>query len=375
VSRDFLVFVVDDDPIILEIIQSVLSDVFAVETFTNAKSCLTRIQSTQPSMLLLDVNMPEMDGLALCRHLKDDFETNHIPIVFISASDDIATRLGCYDAGGSDFVHKPFEPVELHRKISITQQRLTEKAAIAEQASFAHHAAMSAMTSVGELGVVLQFLSKSFTCDSPLDLSNAILESLNQYQLQGAIQVRLAKQEISVSHNGLNNPLEVSVLNHVRNSGRIFQFKTRCVFNYGAITLMINNMPIEDADRCGRIRDNVAILAEGAAARLQNIEIDQSNRRRQKGIEEALPQVHNALDKVQTNYRRNCFELTEVMIEYQEMLVKSFVHLGLSQDQENFISNLAHTYMEKMVVNQDQSLAIVGDLEVMASTLEKLTTS
>ncbi|MEY4593291.1 MAG: hypothetical protein RIR18_2186 [Pseudomonadota bacterium] len=374
-SSDFLVFVVDDDPIILEIIQSVLSEDFTVETFTSAKRCIDRIQSVRPSMLLLDVSMPEMDGFELCRHIKADLETDNIPILFISASDDIDTRLACYEAGGSDFVLKPFEPAELRRKVSITEQHLSEKAAISEQASFARDAAMSAMTSMGELGTVLQFLSKSFSCNSALDLSNTILESLDQYQLQGAVQVRLDKQEISVSHNGLYNPLEASVLNHVRNSGRIFQFKTRCVFNYGGITLMVNNMPIEDADRCGRIRDNVAILAEGAAARLQTIEIDIANRRRQQGIEDALPQVHGALDKVQANYRRNCFELTQVMIAYQEQLLKSYVHLGLSQNQEDFITNLAHTYMEKMVVNQDQSLAIVGDLEAMAVKLEKLAAS
>ena len=374
-ASDFHVFVVDDDPIILEIIQAVLSTNFVVETFTRAKDCLNRIKTLHPNMILLDVSMPEMDGFVFCRHLKNDANTASIPISFISASDDIETRLECYEAGGNDFILKPLEPAELLSKIRVTQQLLSEKSSLSEQAGFARDAAMSAMTSMGELGTVLQFLSKSFSCNSATELANTLLEALSQYQLQGAVQLRIDQQEISISHTGFNNPLEASILNHVRNSGRIFQFKTRCVFNYGATTLMVNNMPIEDADRCGRIRDNVALLAEGAAARLQTIETDLENHRRQQGIEQALPQVHSTLDKVQGNYRRNCFELTQVMIEYQEQLLKSYIHLGLSQGQEEFITNLAHTYMEKMVANQDQSLAIVGDLELLAQKLEHLSAS
>lgn len=371
-SNDFLVFVVDDDPMILEIIHTVLADNFAVETFLTAQSCIDRLQSVQPSMLLLDVTMPDIDGLSLCRQIKEMDGTQNVHVTFVSGSDDIETRLACYEAGGSDFILKPFEPAELHSKVAITQQRLSEKAALREQAGFAQEAAMSAMTSMGELGTVLQFLSKSFSCSSTLELGQAVLSTLEQYQLQGAVQIRIDHQETTISPNGLNTPLEVSILNHVKNSGRIFQFKRRCVFNYGPITLLVNNMPIEDADRSGRIRDNVAILAEGAAARLQTIEVELSNRRRQQGIEEALPQVNGALDKIQGNYRRNCFELTQVMIEFQEHLLKSYVHLGLTQNQEDFITNIAHTYMEKMVANQDQSLAIVGDLEALAHKLEKL---
>lgn len=370
--NDFLVFVVDDDPIILEIIQNLLHHDFRVEIFDTAEACLERLKSETPHILLLDVSMPGMDGLTLCQLLKRNPDSANIPVIFVSASDDIDTRLACYEAGGLDFIMKPFEPTELLNKIRITEQAQKEKSELSEQAGFARDAAMSAITSMGELGIVLQFLSRSFSCNTVSELGQAILEALDLYQLSGAAQIRTGEDAFTISPSGINGPLEVSVLNHVRNSGRIFQFTTRCVFNYGNLTLMVNNMPLEDPDRCGRIRDNVALLAEGAAARLKSFEVEQSNRRRQEGIQNALPQVHDALEKIQANYRRNCFELTQVMIEYQEALLKSYVHLGLTQDQEEFITNQARTHLEKMVTNQDQSLVIVGDLEALAQKLEQL---
>jgi hypothetical protein len=164
----------------------------------------------------------------------------------------------------------------------------------------------------------------------------------------------------------------VSVLNHVRQSGRIFQFSSRCVFNYGRVTLMVKNMPLDDPDRCGRIRDNGALLAEGADARMQAIEVDSLAQRRRAGIEAALPRVHATLEAVQANYRRNSLELTQVMIEFQEALIKSFVSLGLTEQQEDEMTALAGGFMQRMVGAQDASLVTIEQLQGLAGSLEGL---
>jgi hypothetical protein len=144
------------------------------------------------------------------------------------------------------------------------------------------------------------------------------------------------------------------------------------VFNYGRVTLMVNNMPVDDAERSGRIRDNSALLAEGADARLRAMESDLLAQRRRDGIEKALPRLYRTLDGVQENYRRNCFELTQVMIDFQETLTKAFVHLGLMEKQEEQVSNMANDFMLRVVGTQDASLEIVGQLERLADDLKVL---
>ncbi|MBU1365599.1 MAG: response regulator [Gammaproteobacteria bacterium] len=366
------VFVVDDDQVILDVLAETLGGGCDLETFVSGKACLDRLAAVKPDLFLLDVSMPVMDGYALCRHLKDDWETQDIPVLFASARDDSETRLLCYEAGGDDFIQKPFSPVELAGKLKVAGRILDEKKALREQAGYAQKTAMAAMVSMGELGVVLQFMSKSFACDSIEDLAGAMIDAMGQYDLQAAIQMRLGNDVLSLSQNGRNVPLEVSVLNHVRDSGRIFQFKTRCVFNYGRVTLMVNNMPVDDAERCGRIRDNGALLAEGADARLKAIEAEMLAARRRAGIELALPRLYSTLDGVQNNYRRNCFELTQVMIDFQEALTKAFIHLGLMEKQEELLSNMANEFMLRVVGTQDASLEIVGQLEMLAEDLKVL---
>lgn len=371
-STGLRLFVVDDDPVLTEIFMVTLEDDFQLETFASAEACLARLAEQKPDIFLLDVSLPGMDGCQLCRQLKDDWDTQDIPVLFVSGSDDIEARLLCYDAGGDDFISKPFDPNELLRKLRIAAQLINSRRQLHEQAGYAQRTAMSAMVSMGELGVVLQFLSKSFACESAGELAEAMLESMRQYDLQAAVQIRLGGEVFSLSENGRDLPLETSVLNHVSHAGRIFQFKSRCVFNYGRVTLMVNNMPLDDADRCGRIRDNGALLAEGADARLKAIEVELSAQRRRSGIEAALPRVHATLDAVQGNYRRNCYELTQVMIEFQEALMKSYVHLGLTERQEEQMTAMAGEFMQRMVGTQDESLHIVGQLEELAHSLEGL---
>ncbi|WP_027459136.1 response regulator [Dechloromonas agitata] len=371
-ENNLRVFAVDDEPIILDILHATLAADCELQTFASAEACLSAVADNKPDLLLVDVSMPGMDGYALCRHLKDDWDTQDIPVVFISANDNNETRLLCYEAGGDDFIQKPFEPAELLSKLSVAARILAEKKALREQAGYAQKTAMAAMVSMGELGVVLQFLSKSFACNTIDELAAALLDAMQQYDLQAAVQMRMGSEVLTLSHNGRNVPLEVSVLNHVRESGRIFQFKSRCVFNYGQVTLLVNNMPLDDVERCGRIRDNGALLAEGADARLRAIETEILAARRRAGIESALPRLYATLDGVQANYRRNCFELTQVMIDYQEQLTKAFITLGLMERQEEQLSGMANDFVTRLVGTQDASLELVGQLEALAEDLKVL---
>ncbi len=371
-ENNLRVFVVDDDAIILDVLRATLAAECELHTFASAEACLGALVDVKPDLFLLDVSMPVMDGYALCRQLKDDWGTQDIPVVFISASDNNETRMLCYEAGGDDFIQKPFDPAELLSKLGVAGRILAEKKALREQAGYAQRTAMAAMVSMGELGVVLQFLSKSFACNTLDELAAALLDAMQQYDLQAAVQMRIGDEVLTLSHNGRNVPLEVSVLNHVRESDRIFQFKSRCVFNYGQVTLLVKNMPLEDAERCGRIRDNGALLAEGADARLRAIETEMLAARRRAGIESALPHLYSTLDGVQANYRRNCFELTQVMIDFQEQLAKAFISLGLMERQEEQLSSMANDFVTRLVGTQDASLEIVGHLEALAEDLKVL---
>lgn len=98
----------------------------------NGIQALKIMEKLQPSIILLDVSMPEMDGYELCRILKENPQTRMIPIIFISAYDDVEDIVRGYDIGGEDYITKPFikevvqARVGVHLKLYDANQKLIE---------------------------------------------------------------------------------------------------------------------------------------------------------------------------------------------------------------------------------------------------------
>ncbi len=84
---------------------------------TNGAMALTAIETTLPSLILLDVRMPNMSGYQVCQHLKSDPKTAHIPVIFLSAADDITNKMEAFKVGGADYITKPFHVEEVLARI------------------------------------------------------------------------------------------------------------------------------------------------------------------------------------------------------------------------------------------------------------------
>jgi diguanylate cyclase (GGDEF)-like protein len=112
------VLVVDDTHADLEFMAAVLTaQGYRVRVAASASAALEEIARAQPDLVLLDINMPEMDGFELCRHLKQSVQFDSIPVIFISVSDDTETKVAAFGSGGIDYVTKPFRVAEIKVRI------------------------------------------------------------------------------------------------------------------------------------------------------------------------------------------------------------------------------------------------------------------
>ncbi|MBW9275589.1 MAG: response regulator, partial [Candidatus Thiodiazotropha sp. (ex. Lucinisca nassula)] len=113
------ILVVDDQPENLRSLDQILSYSYQVSLAANGQACLEQVAQSTPDLILLDVDMPLMDGLTVCRRIKADPATSMIPIVFVSALSRLSERLAGYQAGADDYVTKPYDVDELLAKIRI----------------------------------------------------------------------------------------------------------------------------------------------------------------------------------------------------------------------------------------------------------------
>jgi len=107
------VLVVDDDKYNRELLESILDDDYQVKSVGSGKECLSAVLGFSPDIILLDVNMPNMDGYKTCSILKNNSATKDIPVVFVTASSTVLDRLDGFEAGGDDFITKPIDVNEI----------------------------------------------------------------------------------------------------------------------------------------------------------------------------------------------------------------------------------------------------------------------
>jgi phosphoserine phosphatase RsbU/P len=112
------ILVVDDVSANLQVLTGMLKDRgYKVRPVPNGKLALLAVRKAPPDLILLDINMPEMNGYEVCEHLKADESLKSIPIIFISALNDNIDKVKAFAIGGVDYITKPFQMEELHARV------------------------------------------------------------------------------------------------------------------------------------------------------------------------------------------------------------------------------------------------------------------
>lgn len=371
---EFRIFVVDDEEMMTDLLEAILAPHFPVEVFASSEACLEAIEVRRrdggplPWLVVLDVGLPGIDGYACCRMIRE-LEPG-VAVMFVSGHDTIEARLKGYEAGGDDFVVKPFDTGELLRKVRVFERIEVRTHSLEEQAAASEQLSSLALASMDESGLVLQFMSKAIACATPEELAEALLHLLRGYRLDGAVQLRFGSSSYNLSGDGANRPLESSILDHVRTLGRIFEFKTRGVYNIGDVTVMVSNMPVADPDFCGRIRDNLAIAAQGAEARLAAIETEIAERKRFEANRRALTGIKTTIERLRSANEAQREAGDALSQELQETLARSYIHLGLTENQERYVTEMVQGHLAQMATIFDQGARTQATLSGLLADLE-----
>ena len=121
------ILVVDDDPDIVEILRYNLSMAgYDIKSATNGKEAIKKAKIFLPEIILLDVMMPEMDGIETCTIIKEIPSLNNTRIIFLSARNEDYTQLSAFDAGADDYITKPVKPKILLKKIASILKRINK---------------------------------------------------------------------------------------------------------------------------------------------------------------------------------------------------------------------------------------------------------
>ena len=358
--------VVDDDPITCAILEAAINHHFEVKIVVSGEACLQVVSEFQPDLVILDIDMPGINGYETCRSLRESNIT--APVIFLSSCDSLEDRLEAFDSGGDDFLTKPTENELILRKAQLAIKAKAARDQIASEKESYEQMAMTFLDSMGDSGVLQNYTRANFDCTDYATLLQNTLQATQHLSLECHIQIRFPGGSLSCTPNGPAGPLEESVLTQVATLGRLFQFKKRLVTNFDHITIIILNLP-DAAEAAGRIRDNIAILAEIAEAFINGITLRINSAASAEKIRNANFQAASSIDILRKKYRNQQVETRLLQDELIREVEKTYVHLGLTESQERTISDVLYKNTEKVLLLFEQSEEFEKQFSIILNAL------
>ena len=341
------VLITDDEPLNLELMEEVLEDYYQVTCVSSGQECLTYLESNTPDILLLDVAMPGINGYEVCKRIKADEELT-LPILFVSARGSLEERLTGYEAGGDDYLVKPFNNQELIAKVNNMVTYLDKQNQISSQYKQATDMAMMLMTNSGESGVVVNFIRQTFACEDFIELTKAIFEALEQFELNSTIQYYDGDKKLETfDSSGLFKPVEAELLELTRGKGRIFNFNSRSIFNFSHCSILIKNMPTEE-DKYGRFLDHLCLLMEGANAKVISLIKELKIKEHVEQDKQLLISAKQGMIEVNTSIQQQKDQAIAISADLLDQLEKDLLLLGLDEDQEKYLVTLVDGKMSEL---------------------------
>jgi len=340
--------VVDDDPDLCELIEDVLSENYMVHICNDAGDLDSVYSKANPTIALLDINLPNGNGLHLCRSMCQSEGQSPI-VLLISGDSSMELKLDAYINGGSDFLAKPFKIRELQAKVDKLHELHETQKQLFQSKKFATKAATIDASQYAEL---LRFYNAMYTADSCEVIRDKLFELMQSFCLEVSIQFRMETTQSYDHAHKVCSPIELQIYELLSTGERIIAFSNQLMVNGTHASMIIKNMPIEDETNNDRLRDILDTMIDGLDAKLLNLqrlnllrqtsrELAQSNARLTKATKDHQAHTNNAMNHAISEIHSNvdALELNEGLEKFFAELAKNII---LSTE-ESFAQILSET--------------------------------
>ncbi|MGL4473976.1 MAG: response regulator, partial [Shewanella sp.] len=232
------ILIIEDDRTSQLMLQNILS-AYAVTLAGSGEQGLELIGECQPDLVILDINLPGIDGYEVCRQLRARQDTQTTPIIFLSSYQSLEDRLAAYGAGGNDYINKPFDVDELKLKVSQVQQQVQLRKSVNQDLRMSHQLVLGVQTSAAKIQSISRFIQASLFMHNMDTLTHCFFRIANEIELSCVLKIDTGNGIKLLSTNYNVSQLEDEILQMSGKIERIHSFgNDRAIFRWDHATLL-----------------------------------------------------------------------------------------------------------------------------------------
>ena len=316
---------------------------YELEHVESVDDCIRQVAADDVKLVLLNIvdNLQPV-WLNVCRQLKDTPSVTDTPIVILARDSELDSKMAYYDAGCDDYVNSE-SMSELQARLMRVIFNKVANDQLKQQLQQANEMAFIAMSDTSDLGVNVQFLLDVNTCDNLDELGMRVFKSLQSYGINCSLQIRGRHTVKNMEANGMAKEMESVLLQECKDKGRYVDFGRRSIMNYGSVSLLVKNMPMNDDKKYGAIKDNVFSLLQGADARVKALDNLESLAMESLLVKRMAGQMRDLMKDVDSSYKGVMKDIADVVETMADGVESSIQFLGMDERQELALQNIMET--------------------------------
>ncbi len=314
---------------------------FETTCVTSVEAAVSLAKENDYKAIVCDLSQSEPFDITVCEGMfSSESDERDMPVLVLSSSDELDDKLITFEAGADDYIapNTPPEEVCVRIRKAIFHQVASEQ--LKDRLNLANKTAFSVMSDNSDLGSNIQFLLQIHQCDNLDQLGQMFFRILSKYDISCSLQMRSIYNVKNMEASGMEKDLESQLLFQMKDGGRYIDFGRRTIVNYGRVSLLIRDMPLNDDRRYGAIKDNTFSLIQGVDARVKALDEHLKLQEEKNSLHKLSQDVKSAMSDIDQSYQEVMRNIADVVEDMAEQIDGRIPALALSEEQERFFETV-----------------------------------
>lgn len=314
---------------------------FSADRVEGFSGVLNKLPEKNYKVLIWDAINDKNMNLGMSKELLENEQLSTIPFVLLTSSTNVKDKVKAFEYGCDDFIEASVSADETCARITKSIFHQIANSQLTQRLEQATETARNAMVDNSDLGANIQFLLQVHSCDNLDQLGQQFFATIERYGLACSLQMRSEMGVKDMEAHGMAKDLESQLLLQLKDSGRYVDFGRRTVVNYDRVSLLIKNMPLEDQEKYGAIKDNTFCLVQGLNSRILALEDQFKLLAEKESLRKLSTDVHTVINALQNSYQDVMKNIVNEVENATEKIQHRLPHLALTEADETFIDQIA----------------------------------